>query len=330
LNDSRITHHESPPEIHVVAAILRDAQGRVLLAQRGSQGDFPGAWEFPGGKVEAGESAEAALGRELHEELGIRVGACRALIAVPQRYPHKRILLDVYEAGGFAGEPRGREGQALRWASPTELAQCSMPPADRPVVAALLQPAACLVTSPPGEDDARFLETLERAFAAVSRVQLRLPQAMPAMRAVTLAREAAARADAHGVELSLNSGHAAMPGLARELGLGLHLRARDLDAPFPGVPWLAASCHDAAELARAEALGCRFALLGPVCHTATHPEAQPLGWQRFAELRAGGSLPVYALGGLGPADHATARAHGAQGVAAIRALWPGPVEPTPD
>ena len=86
--------------------------------------------------------------------------------------------------------------------------------------------------------------------------------------------------------------------------------------------WCGASCHDARDLQRAADLGLDYALLAPVQPTATHPEAQSLGWARFAELADRAALPVYALGGLGPADLDTAIQHGAQGVAAIRGLWP--------
>lgn len=85
---------------------------------------------------------------------------------------------------------------------------------------------------------------------------------------------------------------------------------------------MAASCHDAAELGQAEALGIHFAVLGPVRSTQTHPGAAPMGWDRFSLLREGVSLPLYAIGGMKPADIATARRHGGQGVAGIRGLWP--------
>jgi 8-oxo-dGTP diphosphatase len=328
LNESPLPNPQSPPPIHVVAAIVRDAQDRVLLAQRGPHGDFPGAWEFPGGKVEAGESAIEALRRELREELGIEVGVARPLIAVPQRYADKSIVLDVHELETYSGAPHGREGQVLRWVAPAELAAQPMPPADRPVVAALSEAPLCLVTPDPGVDDEAFLATLARALHQVGRVQLRLPPALPAARARRLVRDASALVAERGVELLLNSGHPLVPALAVEHALGMHLRAAELAAPPPGVRPVAASCHDAGELQAAQRLGCRFALLGPLHSTATHPGAPPLGWEGFAALRAHVSLPVYALGGLAPADLATARAHGAQGVAAIRALWPAPSEPT--
>ena len=114
--------------------------------------------------------------------------------------------------------------------------------------------------------------------------------------------------------------------LAQQTGSGLHLRAGQL-AAFEPATWpkelpLAASCHGAEELRHAERIGCLFAVLGSIGATPTHPEVAGIGWSGFSALREGASLPLYAIGGLGPGDIAQARSHGAQGVAAIRSLWP--------
>ncbi len=309
------------PPVHVVAGVLRDTRGRILLARRTAGRDLAGAWEFPGGKVEAGETATAALARELDEELGIRVLASEPLVSVPQAYPGKRIVLDVHTVTAYTGQPRGRERQALAWSPLEKLASYPMPPADRPVVAVLTAGDRYLVSSEP-TDRAAFLAKLDRALAAgVRRVQLRARELAPAELA-TLARDAAIRCRSHGADLLVNG----EPALAAELGIGLHLRAAQLMAldarPLdPALP-VSASCHDAAELAKAEALGLDFVVLGPVRATESHPGQAPLGWDRFAALREGVSLPIYALGGMKPADVAIARRHGAQGVAGIRGLWP--------
>jgi len=309
------------PPVHVVAAVLRDARGRILLARRTAGRDLAGAWEFPGGKVEPGESPLEALDRELQEELGIRLLAARPLVAVPQAYPGKRIVLDVYEVDAYEGTPRGRERQALAWSPLEKLASYPMPPADRPVVAALTAPSRYLISAEP-ETSAAFLARLERALAAgARRIQLRA-RGLSARPLRDLAMDARTRCRAVGADLLIN-GEA---GLAADLGLGLHLRSDQLMAqaerPLPPGQLLAASCHDAQELAQAERLGVDFAVLGPLRVTESHPGAQPLGWEHFARLREGVSLPLYALGGLQPADVEAARRHGAQGVAGIRAFWP--------
>lgn len=309
------------PPVHVVAAVLRDARGRILLARRTAGRDLAGAWEFPGGKVEPGETPFQALERELHEELGIRIQAAEPLVSVPQAYPGKRIVLDVYEVPSFTGTARGLEKQALAWAPPEKLASYPMPPADRPVVAALTAPARYLI-SPEPESAASFLSRLDKALAnGVRRVQLRA-KAMPAKALAELAMDARTRCHAAGAELLVNGEVA----VAAELGIGVHLTSKQLmglaERPLPAGQLVAASCHDADELAQAERLGLDFAVLGPVRATESHPGAVTLGWEGFSRLREGVSLPIYALGGMRPQDAATARRHGGQGVAGIRAFWP--------
>lgn len=310
--------------IHVVAGVLSDARGRILLARRTAGRDLAGAWEFPGGKVEAGETPLQALDRELHEELGIRIGRAEPLIAVPQAYPDKRIVLDVYRVGSFTGKAQGLEKQALAWAPPDKLATYPMPPADRPVVAALTQASLYLVTPEPepGADPDVFLRQIDAALAAgVTRVQLRV-RSLDAASLRALAIAVKQRCDRQGAQMLINGEVA----LALELNCGLHLPAAQLRTltarPLPAGQPVAASCHDAEELRLAQALDLDFAVVGPVAKTATHPEQSPLGWRAFSGLREGASLPLYAIGGLGPADLATARRHGAQGIAAIRGLWP--------
>ena len=310
------------PVVEVVAGILRDARGRILLARRTQGRDLAGLWEFPGGKHEPDETPAGALARELREELGVDVDVGAPLICVPQAYPHKRLRLDVYEMRAWKGPARGLEGQALAWVPPHKLADYPMPPADVPVVAALTQPDRYLVTPEPGDDDDAWLQALAKALAAgIRRVQLRAP-GCEAERWRPLAARAVDLARAAGAQVLVSADIA----LARELDVGVHLPAAQLRTcmtrPLPDDQLVAASCHDAIELAAAQALGCDFAVLGSVAPTSSHPGGPVLGWDGFALLREAVSLPLYAIGGLGPDDIAMARRHGAQGIAAIRGLWP--------
>jgi 8-oxo-dGTP diphosphatase len=318
-----IGHVSIGAAVDVVAGVITDARGRILLARRTEGRDLAGLWEFPGGKREPGETPEAALARELHEELGIAIDIGAPLIAVPQQYPHKRLRLDVRRIASWRGTPKGLDGQALAWVPPHKLPSYAMPPADRPVVAALLQPDRYLVTPEPAEDDMPWLAALDRALDnGVRRVQLRASTRIERRRWEALVGEAVTRCRQSGAEVFVN--HDA--GLARDLGVGLHLRAEQLAAFEPstwpgGVP-LAASCHAADELLQAERIGCTFAVLGSLRATPSHPAIAGIGWPGFAALREGVGLPLYAIGGLGPDDIAQARSHGAQGIAAIRSLWP--------
>ncbi|WP_024870175.1 Nudix family hydrolase [Pseudoxanthomonas suwonensis] len=308
--------------IHVVAGVITDVRGRVLLTRRGENSDLPGLWEFPGGKREPGETSEQALARELHEELGIEAEVGDLLIEVPQQYPSKRLRLEVRRISAWKGNPRGREGQALTWVAPERLSRYSMPPADVPVVGVLRQPERYLVTPEPGADLAGWHRALARALeAGIERIQLRARSLAPEAYAA-LAREVVAACRSAGAELLLNRDIA----LAAELGVGVQLGSEQLAGlgkrPLPAAQVLGASCHTLEDLRQAQALGCDFAVLGPLQETATHPGATPLGWDGFVALREQVALPIYAIGGLADADLATARGHGAQGIAAIRALWP--------
>jgi 8-oxo-dGTP diphosphatase len=309
--------------VHVVAGIVRDAQGRVLLAQRPPGKHLAGSWEFPGGKREPGESPEQALRRELAEEIGIDIRAVEPLIAVPWQYPEKSVLLDVYAVRDWRGEAHGREGQALRWVGIDAMHALPMPPADKPVVAALRLPPHYPITPEPGADDAAFVRAVGRWIeAGETCIQLRCKTALPSRRRV-LAQAVRDLAPHTGTQILVNDDIE----LALELGCGAHLPAEHLmrlaARPLPPERWLAASCHDARELAHAASIGVDFAVLGPVLPTASHPHAPSLGWNRFAELVAQAPLPVYALGGVGPRDLAYAKRAGAQGVAGISGFWPG-------
>lgn len=126
--------------VHVVAAAVIDAANRVLIAQRPPGKHLAGGWEFPGGKLEPGEERRAGLARELNEELGIRIGSPRPLIRIRHAYPSREILLDMWVVRSFSGEPRGLDGQALRWCSQDELPAADLLPADKPIIAALRLP----------------------------------------------------------------------------------------------------------------------------------------------------------------------------------------------
>ncbi|WP_315389362.1 Nudix family hydrolase [uncultured Stenotrophomonas sp.] len=309
--------------IHVVAAVITDARGRILLNRRTENRDMAGLWEFPGGKRETGESSEQALVRELREELGIEAEVGDWIMDVPQAYPDKHLRLEVRHVRSWRGSPRGREGQAITWVAPDKLVRYSMPPADLPVVAALRHPDRYLITPEPDTDeDAAHQEwyaRLARALdAGVRRVQLRTPTS-PAR--IQLAEQAVSR-HRSGVQWLLNRDIE----LARRLGVGVHLGGEQLlqleARPLPADQLVAASCHDLPQLQAAQRLGCDFAVLGPVQATSSHPGTALIGWEAFETLRAQVSLPIYALGGLAPDDITQARRHGAQGIASISALWP--------
>jgi len=314
----------SATALHVVAGVLRDARGRVLLAQRPVGKHLAGTWEFPGGKVDEGEAAVDALARELREEIGIVVESARPLIGVPHAYPGKRILLDAWQVTAWSGTPRAHEGQRLAWVEIDALERIEMPPADRPVATALRLPDRYLVTPVAApEQAAELLAGIDAACRrGIRLVQLRQP-GWPRAALADIARQARGICGSHGARLLLNADWQ----LAGILGLdGAHLPARVAatlrQRPLPRAMWLGVSCHDAGELAHAAQIGADFATLSPVQRTASHPQAAALGWEAFSELVGQATLPAFALGGLDENDLETARMAGAQGIAAIRGLWP--------
>lgn len=124
--------------VYVVAGALIDGADRVLLAQRPPGKSLAGLWEFPGGKLEPGETPEAALARELHEELGITAGAVQPISFASHAYADFHLVMLLYQCRDWQGEPHGRDGQALRWEAPGDMAALPMPPADLPLVQALI------------------------------------------------------------------------------------------------------------------------------------------------------------------------------------------------
>ena len=225
------------PRIHVVAGVLFDASGRVLVARRPEGTHLAGRWEFPGGKLGPEESREAGLARELAEELGIRVLAACPLILVEHRYPDRDVVLDVWSVESYSGEPHGREGQPVEWRDVRSLDAADFPPADAPVLTALQLPRRYLVTPEPGRDWNAFLDRLAaRVDRGFDLVQLRA-KSLEEAALVELGRRAAEVCRRGGAMLLVN----AAPGIARRCGAdGVHLTARRLarmlrEPPAPDV-----------------------------------------------------------------------------------------------
>ncbi|WP_166364389.1 Nudix family hydrolase [Pseudomonas akapageensis] len=309
--------------VHVAAAVIRGQDGRILIARRADTQHQGGLWEFPGGKVEDGEAVELALARELNEELGIVVTSARPLIKVRHDYPDKQVLLDVWEVSSFTGEPHGAEGQPLAWVTARELPNYDFPEANKPIVAAASLPGEYLIT-PDGLEIGPLLRGMQKAIAGgIKLIQLRAPNMYdPQYRDLAV--------DAVG--LCAGKAQLMLKGPLEWLGdfpaAGWHLTSTQLrkyassGRPFPEERWLAASCHNAEELALAEQMGVDFVTLSPVQETQTHPEAQPLGWEQAGQLVDGFNKPVFLLGGVSAEDRQRAWGIGAQGVAGIRAFWP--------
>ena len=305
-------------KITEVAAAVIERNGEFLLAQRPEGKPYSGYWEFPGGKIEPGEDAREALVRELREELGIEVREATPWITRMHAYTHATVRLHFYRVVAWDGEPQPLEDQAIRWQRSGATDVAPMLPANAPVLAALALPAVMVVSNATGAGIEPWIQALgARALGERMLVQVR-EKGMERMKLQHLLSRALTRAEPFGSVIVVNSDSGRFPQCR-----GIHLTSKALMAAAErpdGAP-VGASCHDEAELARAGELALDYVVIGPVKATASHPEARPLGWERFQALARGLSMPAYAIGGLTREDLREARRRGAHGVALLRAAF---------
>lgn len=296
--------------------------GQVLLGKRPEGKPWAGWWEFPGGKIEDGESAFHALQRELSEELGTQAVEAYPWLTRTFDYPEKTVRLHFFMVRRWTDEPHGREGQEISWQNSAALNVAPMLPANEPVLTALLLPPVYAITNLAETGETEFLLQVERALAdGLKLIQVREKQLERDV-LYTFAEKVLKLAQPYAARVLINGS----VGLARTLGAhGVHLSSSQLMVlqQKPENLICAASCHNREELAQAEKLGLDFVVAGPVLPTLSHPEAEPLGWQKFGDLIRDTCLPVYALGGLQPQDITTAWQSGAHGIAMQRGIWQG-------
>jgi len=307
--------------VRVAAAVITRPDGCVLLAQRPIGKPYAGYWEFPGGKLEPGESALFALSRELKEELGITVTHATPWITQEFVYPHAHVELDFFRVLGWIGEPFGYDGQAFAWQKPGAFDVAPLLPANARVLTALTLPPLCGVTNAGDVGDDEFLARAEHALRGGLRlVQLR-EKDWPAARRNAFAARLLPLAARFGARVLLNG---SVEDARRGGFAGVHWPAATLIAATsrPHDLLVAASCHSRNELARAAALDVDFAFVGPVHPTPTHPAAPTLDWDGFAMCIEATRVPVYAIGGLTRNDLAIAIDRGAHGIALRRGAWP--------
>lgn len=306
--------------VDVAAAVLQRPDGRFLLAQRPHGKIWAGYWEFPGGKIESGETPRHALVRELHEELGIEVQTAYPWLMRVFTYPHATVRLHFFRVTAWSGELHPHEGQQFSWTRPADVLVAPMLPANAPILRALELPDQYAISNAAELGCEEFMLRLERALQNGLRLLQLREKHFPAHELAPFAEQVVQLAHSYSARVLINSD----AGLARSVGAdGVHYTATQLlqCSGRPTLPWCSASCHNAAELQRAGKLGFDCALLSPVLPTQSHPGAAHLGWETFAEIAEIASIPVYALGGLTQADMQIAWQHGAHGIALLRQAW---------
>lgn len=313
--------------VHVAAAVIVNEKDEVCISLRHKDAHQGGLWEFPGGKLELGETVEQALIREISEELTLTVERSRPLITINYHYPDKSVCLHVCKVLSYKGSARGVEGQQVKWVPVSQLSCYEFPAANLPVIKALQLPEKYLITGS-FNDHHDFIDKLENAISGgISLVQLRLKRdslkdITQAQALVEMTSQLCQRSDVK-LMLNLSNEYLNAVDLSRIVFSGFHADSNTLMALSQRETSLlfSASCHNEAELLKAEKLQADFVVLSPVQKTASHPEATAIGWQQFANMVENVSMPVFALGGLSENDLGQAWLSGAQGIAAIGAFW---------
>lgn len=302
----------------VAVGVLWRADGAVLLADRPGGKPYAGYWEFPGGKIEPGESVEYALARELNEELGIDIGPALPWVTFEFDYPHAYVRLHFCRVFDWRGEPQGREGQQLRFFRLDQPLPQPLLPAAQPALRWLTLPARAALIDP-NRDPIHLLSQLDAALAAGLRLLI--------VRTVQSATPYAAHQAAIG-QIALRSAACG----------ALLLTARSADdhghrflAEAALAHWRRGACTDwagvdacsRATLTDAAARGCDFALLSPVL-APDDDAGVPMGWHGVRALLRQAPLPVLVGGGLLSNDLAAAQAVGAHGIVLPLERWVSP------
>lgn len=305
---------------NAAVAVLLRPDGQVLLGQRPEGKPWAGWWEFPGGKIEDGETPLQGLQRELHEELGTEALDVSPWLTRSFDYPEKTVKLHFFMVRRWSAEPHGKEGQILTWQNPQQLTVEPLLPANAPILKALSLPTTYAITNLAETAESVFFQQLKHSLERGLRlIQVREKQ-LDEKDLCAFAKQVMAITHPYGARVLLNS-HVE---LVQELGAdGVHLTAEQLMQvnDRPDCSWVGASCHDYDELARASLLGLDYVTLSPVLPTRSHPEASHIGWHQFQNLIKDYPLPVFALGGMRQEHLEQAWQHGAHGIAMQREVW---------
>jgi 8-oxo-dGTP diphosphatase len=317
--------------VHVCVAVIErfnevSNAKEILISKRLDYVHQGGLWEFPGGKVEHGETIIDALDRELFEELDIRIKpltqsnigteAFRPLIQIQHAYPDKTVFLDVWRVQVVSGEPKGKEGQEILWVATNDLKKYDFPEANKPILKSCLLPNRYFITP---------------VYASILEAEVGLKRALYAEAQLIYFRQP--QLDSEEYLLWLEQLISKCPELESKLmfqfaealdvfsGAGVHLsfsRSKEYrERPIRGDKWFAVSCHNESELGYSTQISADFITLSPVLKTKSHPDQTEMGWGKFKRLVLAASVPVYGLGGLTKENESQLMLSGAQGLAGI-------------
>lgn len=214
--------------VHVAVGVIVGKDGKIFIAKRPDKVHQGGLWEFPGGKVDEGETIQQAVVRELREELAIDVISSKPLIKIRHDYGDKIVLLDVWKITKFAGEPIGNEGQPVLWVSPKNLHQFEFPAANKPIITAIILPQRWLITGNANSIE-EYLQRTESALkAGVRLIQLRIKNPLDSNFAA-LVNSSAELCKCYSAQLQLNTSLEHFLSLEKSPShVGLHLNSKNL------------------------------------------------------------------------------------------------------
>jgi 8-oxo-dGTP diphosphatase len=315
----KITSRNSIPILDVAVGIIIRHDDRILMARRPDGTPWAGYWEFPGGKIETGETPNETLFRELHEEIGIEVITAYPWITREYDYPDRRVRLHLYRVFKWTGNPVGKEGQQLSWEDPHDVQLDPLLPANDQLLQDLCLPSLYAITQASKLGIETFITRLHSALEKGIRL-IQVREQMDKEQLIHFTSEIVSLAHPYNAQVLVN-GDAALAHSCH--ANGVHFQSRQLMqcTQRPDVALWAASCHNREELIQAAKLGVDFVVLSPVLPTQSHPGEPALGWEKFNALALDLPMPVYALGGMQTDLLETAMTHNAHGIAMLSGVW---------
>ncbi|PPC02636.1 thiamine phosphate synthase [Acinetobacter pittii] len=293
------------PIVDVAIAILIH-RGKILVGWREEQQHQGGKHEFPGGKVEQGETPEEACRREIYEEVGIGLKDWHQFDYIHHEYDDIIVNLHLFHTY-VPDELLNLIHQPWAWYTRDQLLHLNFPKANKDIIKRLYWPHLIKISN--------TLSTVESSDALLYwRIENESEQYIEQLTALDEEQRS-------NLIINVDIWQQLSPELQKQIKT-VHLKQSQLMNLHKGdltvgIRYIAA-CHDAVSLKQAQQIGCDAVFISPVKSTTTHPEAVALGWERFSDLAQNSQIPVFALGGVHPDDLATAQQHGAYGLAGIR------------
>lgn len=305
--------------IEASVGIIFNESFQLLMAERPQSKTWSGWWEFPGGKIEKGETPLEALKRELKEEIGISVINAEKWIVRKYAYEDYEVTLHFYKVTQWSGNIEAKEEQKISWVLPDNNVVSPILPANDLIFKAISLPDIYAITNA-YEYSGNFLNKVEQQLNnGLGLIQIR-EKAISKNAFIELTKEIIQMAGNFDAKVMINSDI----NLAYKLNAdGVHLNSSLLHSlsEIPKDLIVSASCHSARDIEKAMTMDVSFVVLSPVQKTQSHPNTTPIGWDDFSKITQNYSIPIYALGGMKQDDIENAFNAGAIGIASQRAIW---------